>query len=77
MITHGVFMSVSEELLPEQEALVRKSRQISVDSACCAIDLIYETFSNYSFFQTWYANFQKYFLRSHKKLDTNADPFRL
>lgn len=53
MITHGTFMSSSEEILPKQEVFVRGSRQTCIDSACCAIDLIYETFTNYSFFQTW------------------------
>jgi hypothetical protein len=56
MITHGVFMSESEKFLPEQDALVRESREISIESACCAIDLIYETFAHYSFFQTWYGH---------------------
>lgn len=54
MIIHGVFMSLSEAIHPDQEAPVRESRQNCLDSACRAIDLIYDTFTNYSFFQTWY-----------------------
>jgi len=53
MITHGVFMSLDEEIHPDHEEYVKQSRQTCIESACCAIDLIYETFANYSFFQTW------------------------
>lgn len=54
MVIHGVFMSLSETVSSEQDVCIQQRRQTCIDSAARVIDLIYDTFTNYTFFQTWY-----------------------
>lgn len=55
-------MGLSETIPSQLEASVQESKQICLDSACRTIDLIYDTFLNYSFFQTWYAHLSRHSL---------------
>lgn len=54
MVLHGKFFTLSEVPDPELQWKVRDCQEKCIESAGQAIDLIYETFQNDSFFQTWY-----------------------
>lgn len=54
MVLHGRFFTLSEEIDLNLQWKVRDCQEKCIDSAGQAIDLIYDTFHNDSFFQTWY-----------------------
>lgn len=54
MIIYGKFLTPSEDLNIDMTSTVREFQQNCIHSAGEAIDLIYETFRDESFFQTWY-----------------------
>jgi hypothetical protein len=54
MVIHGsVFMTLSEPIDSNTDTSIRDSRQRCIESACQAIDLIYNVFRTDNYFQTW------------------------
>lgn len=60
MIIFGKSLTVTEGTEAEM-ATIRECQQKCIESANQAIDLIYDTFRNSDFFQTWYVNFPLFF----------------
>ena len=56
MILYGKFLTLSDAIEADVVSVVRDFQQQCIDSAAQAIDLIYETFRNETFFQTWYTH---------------------
>jgi hypothetical protein len=53
MVLHGKFFTQSGDIDSNLQWKVRDCQEKCIDSAGQAIDLIYNTFHNDSFFQTW------------------------
>lgn len=56
MIIFGKFWTLPDVTEAEMSA-IRECQEKCTESASKAIDLIYDTFLNYVFFQTWYVGF--------------------